>query len=646
MRIGRIAQLPKQVFEKIAAGEVVTGPLSVIKELTENAIDAGASSLTAEIREGGKSYIRVTDDGAGIRREDVETAFLPHATSKISVEADLDDIKTLGFRGEALASIAAVSRVEMVTKTPDAKVASAIFAEGGRIGSVQDTGAADGTTVIVRDLYFNTPARLKFMKSDRAESAAIIDFISKIAVAYPRIRVKMINNGAILFSTNGQGDVLRAALTVYGADGGEGLIPVEGQTAHMSVKAWISGSNKSKRSRRGQILFVNGRCVTDGTVTRAIAEAYREYLFEGRFPIVYLFLRIDPSLIDVNVHPAKSEIRFHESQAVGTFIRDTLRSALASKGGIPGIPADRTSKRTLWEQRRKEAMFYTLKDGGGDGIGDGKSVSEEGKTAGATAHTPPAADRKPCTDADDADQPVKLINIKTLWSSSLADIQTNDDYDAADPHPDDGRKAAGAQPDRMPIVQSEMDIAHLRVFGSVFATYLLAADDDSFYIIDQHAAHERVNYERFLAQRRDADKLIQQLLTPLVCRLPAAAKAAVDDWAQWLSDLGFEAALFGENALIVKTFPAFLPYAEAEVFLRDIIDNAADAPPDNGKALERLISRACRQAVKGNDVLKDDEISRLLGDLARCGNPFTCPHGRPVFIRMSRRDLEKLFKRA
>ncbi|MDR1953403.1 MAG: DNA mismatch repair endonuclease MutL [Clostridiales Family XIII bacterium] len=645
MTHNRITQLPKQVFEKIAAGEVVTGPLSVVKELVENAIDAGASAITVEIREGGKNYIRVADDGSGIRREDVELAFMPHATSKILGESDLDRIGTLGFRGEALSSIAAVSRLKMVTKTADAKTGSAISTDGGHIGEVKEVGAADGTTIIVEDIYFNTPARLKFMKSDRAESSAIIDFLSKIAVAYPHIRIKMVNNNNILFSTNGKGDVLQAVLTVYGTSGSEGLIPVEGETEHMSLKALISGPNNSRKNRRSQILFVNGRYVTDETIARAIAEAYKEYMFEGRFPIVYLFLQIDPSLVDVNVHPAKSEIRFFENRSVGTFIKNTILSKLASKEGIPNMPTgNKWSPKEAWEQRKKEIEFYALKD---------DADAPEKKTP---------KGRNPVEISSD-DEYVETVNIKTLWSNDSPDVdlpKVSDDlsgvaYDAEKPAaanlsdaPISEKTGAETRPNApIPVtpMQHEMNIDSLQVFGSVFATYLLATDADSFYIVDQHAAHERVNYERFLNQYRSADKLIQQILTPAVCKLPAAAKSSVDSWAAWLTGLGFETELFGDNTVIVKTFPAFLPYTEAEIFLRDIIENAAAEPPDNDKAIERLISRACKQSVKANDTLKNDEIAMLLRDLSRCANPYTCPHGRPVFIRMGKRDLERMFKR-
>jgi DNA mismatch repair protein MutL len=486
------------------------------------------------------------------------------------------------------------------------------------------------------------------MKSDRAESSAIIDFLSKIAVAYPHIRIKMVNNNNILFSTNGKGDVLQAVLTVYGTNGSEGLIPVEGEAEHMSLKALISGSNNSRKSRRSQILFVNGRYVTDEILTRAIAEAYKEYMFEGRFPIVYLFLQIDPSLVDVNVHPAKSEIRFFENRSVGAFVKNTLLSKLASKEGIPNIPTGRKwSPKEAWEQRKKEIEFYALKDD---------------STTSAENHSEERSEGKSKSDKDY----VESVNITTLWSNvSSADdpLGVSDDLSDVAYDAEKSANAPAANRSDIPIsektdeetrsnapipvtpIQHEMNIASLQVLGSVFATYLLATDADSFYIVDQHAAHERVNYERFLNQYRSADKLIQQILTPAVCTLPAAAKSSIDGWAAWLTGLGFETELFGENAVIVKTFPAFLPYTEAEIFLRDIIDNAAAEPPDNDKAIERLISRACKQSVKANDTLKNDEIAILLRDLARCANPYTCPHGRPVFIRMGKRDLERMFKR-
>jgi DNA mismatch repair protein MutL len=335
--MNQIIQLPKQISDKIAAGEVVTGPISVVKELVENSIDAGADSVTIEIRDGGKSYIRITDNGSGIPKEEVELAFLPHATSKIKVEDDLDGINTLGFRGEALTSIAAVSKLEMVTKTDMEKVGTSVYIEGGDIVEKKDVGTNTGTTIIVKDLYYNTPARLKFMKSDRAESTKIIDLISRLAIAYPNTKFKMINNGNILFTTNGKGDVLNNIFQVYGTDTSNKLLEIERDIDDYKIKAYISPSSQTKKTRKSQIYFVNGRVVNSKTIENAISKGYQEFLFEGRHPIAYLFLEINPLKLDVNVHPAKTEVRFNEQAILSEFISHTIYDRLKTKDAIPSI---------------------------------------------------------------------------------------------------------------------------------------------------------------------------------------------------------------------------------------------------------------------------------------------------------------------
>ncbi|MCF0149842.1 MAG: DNA mismatch repair endonuclease MutL, partial [Firmicutes bacterium] len=325
---GIIKALPKEIADKIAAGEVVERPLSIVKELVENSVDAGARSITVEIRKGGKEYIRVSDDGKGIAPDQVELAFRRYATSKIESAEDLDRIQSLGFRGEALASIAAVCRVELTTKTHGARIGSRIVVTGGITEEKGDTACQEGTTIVVRDLFFNTPARRKFLKADNAESSLITDFISKMAIAYPGIRIRLINNGTILFSTMGKGDLKQAILTVYSPQLIKKLLPVNGSDGQYSVRAYISAPSESRTNRRYQIFFVNGRLVKSRMLEQAVSQAYSDKLFDGRYPCAFLFLQLPPESLDVNIHPTKTEIRFFEEETVKEFLINALRRAL------------------------------------------------------------------------------------------------------------------------------------------------------------------------------------------------------------------------------------------------------------------------------------------------------------------------------
>ncbi|MDR0519331.1 MAG: DNA mismatch repair endonuclease MutL [Clostridiales Family XIII bacterium] len=688
-----IRQLPKEIADKIAAGEVVSAPLSAVKELVENSIDAGAGSIGVEIECGGKTFIRVTDDGSGIDEGDVRLAFAPHATSKITEEPDLVSIKTLGFRGEALSSIAAVSRLEMVTKTADARTARKVVIEGGEFISDEPAGAPDGTSVTVRDLFYNTPARLKFMKSDRSETTKIVDLMSRIAVAYPDIKIRLSTGGTVLFSTPGRGDRMRTILTVFGDSAGEDLIHIDtrergaeagvggkaqgraGGTASAgggsgaasdggslrlpSLTAWVSNPNRSAKTRRNQIFFVNGRYVKDDVISGAVSDAYREFMFEGRYPLVYLFLEIDPSFVDVNVHPTKSEIKFAEPAEVREFVKGAIASALMSKAGVPTA---RTA-RQFASAKRAEREFYRL---GEDSAGGESGGEVQGAAvASDTFDTSDASDTSDTAGAEG--EFAEIVNIKQLYSGyepeSTGTVREKSLYEdngpeaarhggaetalsGADSLKSEKRKPLGARQNGGAPNQQEFRIDYLQVLGTVFGAYIAAADEDSFYLVDLHAAHERVNYELFMSAYRSGEKLSQTMLAPEVVRLPASARAHTEEWAALLSEVGFDAEIFGDGSLVVKSVPAFLGADEAMRFLGDIIESGGGSVPDNDRAVERLISRACRASVKANTKLLGEEARALLTSLASCANPYTCPHGRPVFLRYTKYELERLFKRA
>lgn len=572
--------LEKQVAARIAAGEVVERPLSIVKELVENAIDSGADSITVEIKKGGKEYIRITDNGMGIPSDEVALAFQRHATSKITADSDLKEIRSLGFRGEALPSIAAVSRVEMITKTADERTGTKLLIKGGEILENKGVGCHEGTTVTVTDLFYNTPVREKFMKSQGAEATLIIDFISKMALAYAAVKIRLINNDSILFSTQGRGDIYENVLNVYGNDIGRGLIPLSYGNRDLSVEGYISGPANSRSSRSYQIFFVNGRWVQSKVMAEGVDGAYSDRLFEGRHPLAFLFLQIDPEHLDVNIHPNKKEIRFDDEEAVRTLVREGIKEALQEKEALPKI--------------EEKSFFHSAQD----------VAIIQAETVDTNTN----------------------IDIKSLLSTMRAEKEACLIKETFD--------------------ETKFDISSLNLVSSIFGTYILAVDEDSFYLIDQHAAHERIFFEQFMKSYQEEEKLSQPILVPFVMEIPHSIRATKSEWLETLNKAAFVLEDFGDRAFVVKEIPMFMGLEEAETFLKFFFDNIREtANPGNPVMLEKIISKACKSAVKGNDILNSEEIKQLLSDLSLCDNPLSCPHGRPTFVRMTKGEIEKLFKR-
>jgi len=610
----KIIELPKDVADKIAAGEVVDRPVSVVKELMENSIDAGASSVVVEIRNGGKSYIRVTDNGSGISKADAGLAFKRHATSKIRSASDLDHIESLGFRGEALASIAAVSKVELITKTAGEKSGIRIRTEGGEIREIDDTGCPEGTTVIVADLFFNTPARLKFLKPDSTESTLIIDLVSKMALAYPNIKIRLINNGNILFSTAGKGDIYSSILTIYSREVGEKLIRFREENDSMSLEAFISAPHNSKTNRKSQIFFVNGRYISSKIIENAVADAYREKLIEGRYPIAFLFLKVAPEKLDVNIHPNKKEVRFAEEQTVREFITEAIRGVLKRKEAIPEIT---------------ERNLFTFRQPGFISDVPGK----------------PPVSAEPWNKPENGDffrSSGTQVDIKKLLYEQRR--QENEIQAPESRQINESVETYGTA-EKTPE-QKVFNLEDLKLTGSIFGTYITAADEDSFYLIDQHAAHERIFYEQLMAQFQSEEKAQQLLLAPLVINVSHTIKNDTSELLDFLGNLGFQIEEFGPAAYLMKAVPVFMELKEAEDFIDYILDNISeDADLKDQRKIDAIITNACKKAVKANDVLDMREIERLIADLAKTKNPYSCPHGRPTFIRLTKYEIEKMFKR-
>ena len=608
-----IKVLEKSIADKIAAGEVIERPVSIVKELVENSVDAGASSIVVEIRNGGKSYIRVTDDGSGIPADEVKTAFLRHATSKIQSAQDLNAIMTLGFRGEALASVGAVSRTEIITKRRDAKVGKRLLFHGGEILADEKTGCPDGTTLVVTDLFYNTPARLKFMKSDAAESGMIIDFMSQMALAYKDIRFRLINNGKILFSTQGDGNRFQTIVRVYKNIDPKNLIPVNYREGSLALEGYISTPAESKTSRLSQIFFVNGRAVNSKTIEKGVTEGYRERLFAGRYPVAYLFLSADPATLDVNIHPNKREVRFDQENEVIDFISRAIRKTLGTKEAMVSAGnlfkeknADYKTKRNEDSQVDIKSFLLNIKN----------EEAEKEKEAEKTEA------------AENSYIPASVANIPLPVFFEPEESRTEE-------------RIVIEPPSVKPF-----DFQSLTITGCVFSTYITAVDEDAIYFIDQHAAHERIFYEKLVGEYEREEKLKQPILFPLLIQVPLAVGQEPFTWRGILEKMGFSIDEFGQNTYRVTEIPTFMNIKEAEDFIQYFVDHADEAADlKNTVVIDKLIMRSCKSAVKANDILSMDEIRALIKDLSNCINPFSCPHGRPTFIKLTRHELERLFKR-
>ena len=611
-----IRVLDKIVADKIAAGEVIERPISIVKELVENSIDSGADSIIVEIKKGGKTYIRVTDNGCGIPDDEAETAFLRHATSKITTAKDLDAIETLGFRGEALASIAAVTHTELITKTAESKSGVRLLIHGGEVISNGKTGCPDGTTFVITDLFYNTPARLKFMKSDSAESSQIIEFMSMISLAFPQIRFRFINNGNIVFSTTGQGDLLSTILSVYKLSEYKDLVPVDFSSFGNRVTGYISKPSLSRTSRRNQVFFVNGRVVSSKVIEKGVNEGYKERLFEGRFPVCFLFIHTNPEKLDVNIHPNKKEVRFDDEHEIINLVSAGIVNALLRNSAV----IEAKAKDVKNYEPQVMAIVQT-------------QVTADMPKAEAPKIVEPAEPVENVKKAEPIEK-AEQVDIKQILSSKPPRVAEK-----------------VIEPDRPLInidapVNKPFDFDNLNPTGAIFNTYITATDDNGFYLIDQHAAHERVFYEKLVGEYLADEKPRQPILTPIIIEAAPSVIEMKEEWLGCLEEMGFDIDEFGGNSLVVREIPTFMSMLEAENFVREYLDSAADGGKTvNTVVVNKLITKSCKAAIKAHDHLSIAEIESLLNQLKACRNPFSCPHGRPTFIRFTKYEIEKMFKR-
>lgn len=602
-----IKVLPKDVADKIAAGEVIESPVSIVKELVENSIDAGATSITCEITKGGKEEIRITDNGCGIPKDEVATAFLRHATSKISKAEDLKHLETLGFRGEALASIAAVSRTELITKTAEEKTGTRIIIHGGNVISNDSIGCPVGTTIIVKDLFYNMPARGKFMKSEAAEAGKIIDMMCRLALTKTDIKFTLISNGKNYFNSPGTGNIKAAVLSVYKDREYKELIelpyPLE-DNSPIKVYGLLSRPSFTRSNRRSQFFFVNGRAVKSNILEKAVDLGYKERLFEGRHPIVFLFVDVNPEKLDVNVHPNKKEVRFNDEIAVITAVENTIIKAITSKDSV--IKSTDSFKPDLGKEKKHS-----------------KEREEQ------------------------------QIGLKTFLALEDSPTYCKDTFEVSSDNKNnnhgvnnDERDVVLGTPDINEHILKPFDFDELYFQGTVLGTYIIATDQQGFYLFDQHAAHERVNYEKFINAYLSEKKESQIILTPFTVDVPLDLTYSDNEWIDILNSMGYNIEAFGDNTYIVREIPTFMTLEESENFVNVFIDSYNDdRKTTNQVVIDKLITKACKSSIKANDYIKDNEIAALIEDLKNCRNPFSCPHGRPTFIKFSKYDIEKMFKR-
>ncbi|MCL2189474.1 MAG: DNA mismatch repair endonuclease MutL [Defluviitaleaceae bacterium] len=592
-----IIQLEQRLIDKIAAGEVVERPLSVVKELTENAIDAGASMVTVELAEGGLSMIRVTDNGSGIPADQLLLAFSRHATSKIERAEDLFSVLTLGFRGEALSSIAAVAQVEMVTKTASAVTGVRAEIHGGRFINRQDIGCANGTTVVVSNLFYNVPARRKFLKKPATEAGYISECLQKLALGNPRLGIRYINNGSMVFQTNGSGDLRTALLNVYGREVAGKSLAVDARTGDMRLHGLLGKPEIARGNRNHGTFFINGRYVQSRLLSNAVEAAFATMLPSGKFPLYVLSLTLPAELLDVNVHPTKMDVRFAEEDAVRNFIHGVLEEVLSEQNLAP-------TARTV----------YTRVEGH-------KSLDQI-----ALDERPPAVN------------PSDYYTMRTYAApveNTMAVRETDTPRTAPVP------VTTQALPPRSAL------FAHYQIQGLIFGTYWLVTQGEVLYAIDQHAAHERVLYETLLYDATNAQVHSQVLLAPVPLRLTPRERQTLQDNISHFSRLGFEVS--GQDEITLTAVPFLFKGPVASDFFMEVLDKLADGEAQESSIYanktELIALSACKAAVKAGDHLNEAEARDLIKQLLTLENPFTCPHGRPTMIEITRRELERRFKR-
>ena len=655
--------LDSVTVDKIAAGEVVERPLNVVKELVENAVDAEATAVTVEIKQGGIEFVRVTDNGKGIDAEQVKTAFFRHATSKIQSVADLEHIVSLGFRGEALSSIAAVSRVELITKTRESLVGVRYSIEGGKEGTLEEIGAPDGTTVLVRNLFYNTPVRRKFLKQPVTEAGYIADLMEHLALSHPDISFQYIQNGQVRFHTSGNGNLKEVIYRIYGKEVSSNLVELKTEVSGMAVSGYLGKPVLNRANRNFETYFVNGRYIKSSLVAKALEEGYREYLMQHKYPFVVLKLDFEPGAVDVNVHPTKMDVRFSDSEAVYDFISTAVAAALKVREMIPEAVLQQAEEAAEKQQKAPEPFEVHRLEASQNSHSGEYLESCENSFEGSKTENRKAGDgcQKPsCSSAGESwnhlgSQPDRVAESMRIFGKQPEEAVGRSSFGNADRSV---IKAADAiiveKPTQLNLFEEKIlspeARGEYRILGQIFETYWIIAFRDKIFFVDQHAAHEKVKYERLIRQYREKQIVSQTLNPPVILTLTGQEELIFSQFTEYFTELGFEIEDFGGSEYALRSVPMDLYGCnEAELF-REVLDELAEHP-DRGSTkdpqviAQKIASMSCKAAVKGNTSLQTSEMEALLDELLTLENPYNCPHGRPTIFSMSKYEIEKKFKR-
>ncbi len=634
--LGIIKRLSEPLANKIAAGEVVERPASIIKELVENAIDAKATVIEVEVEEGGLKKIRIADNGHGFAPEDCEIAFERHATSKIHHESDLFHIRSLGFRGEALPSIASVSYLDLVTSTGEGP-GTHLKLEGGRVIEKNHAQSRKGSIITVTHLFYNTPARLKYLKTIHTELGKITDMMNRLALSYPNTRFTLKHNDKLLFQTNGSGDLAQVLAAIYGIQTARKTLPFKGESLDFKIHGLLVKPELTRAGRQYVYIFINGRYIKNFRLFNAITNGYHTLLPIGRNPIAILHITMDPTLVDVNVHPAKLEARISKENELCELIENTVRARFHQENLIPEVPKKERKEKVISKQQflkfedvnsnTEQSMETTFSDKDTFEI----EVKDIQKNPNSSRLQDPLYSESLPSEVHEETLEIEQVNeVKN-------DVDVENDWRTLDKSP--------IEPSKEEEISSR--IPKLYPIGQMHGTYILAQNEEGLYIIDQHAAQERIKYEFFREKVGQTTKEVQELLVPLTFEFTAAEYATIHEYKHYLEDIGLYFEEFGQHTLIVRSHPRWFPKGKEKETIEDIVHQLIQERHISIKKLREslAIMMSCKGSIKANRYLRDDEIEALLDQLRQASDPFTCPHGRPVIIKFSTYEMEKMFKR-
>lgn len=668
--MGVIQVLDDFTIDKIAAGEVIERPASVVKELVENAMDSGATSITIEIKEGGISFIRITDNGSGIAAEDVPAAFLRHATSKIRSAEDLLHIHSLGFRGEALSSIAAVAQVELITKTGKALTGVRYLIAGGKESALEHIGCPEGTTFIVRNLFYNVPARQKFLKTPQTEGAHIYDLIQQLALSHPEISFQFIMNGQNRFHTSGNGNIKDILYTIYGKEVARSLLPIElrDETLTLHITGYIGKPIISRGNRSYENYYINQRYVKSNVIYKAVEDAYKTFTMIHRFPFVCLNFTIDPGQMDVNVHPSKMELRFKQERRLYEVLKNAIRQTLLTKDLIPtasvnpeqkkkvvieksapvGAQPFETARKTVEKRLERRPLPSVEKPAEKRVAMPVTEQVQEALVKPEQAQAAVAAAKETAQIPVPFQKEIQTTTVTAPKEPKPSRVEEQASYTATVEIPEEKpKKPEQLSLNAIPFMEAAARPDH-RVIGQLFATYWLIEYDNQLFIMDQHAAHEKVNYERFMNRYKEKQNLfVQQVSPPIVISMTPKEAVCYEDCKDFFADMGFEIEPFGGNEYAIHGVPTDLyGIADQDAFLElldELMENVTGT--DTTMIPSKIATMACKASVKGNQKLTFEEADRLIDELLTLDSPFTCPHGRPTIISMTKQEIERKFKR-